>query len=525
MPPEGERLAGAANPPGRTRRLAQPWRDALIRLGGVWTALILLFFAQWRAMADQWWNISTYSHVVLIPVIIAWLVWQRAADLRRLSPRGWWPGLVGLAAALLLWLLGSFAGLAEAQQAGAVAMLIAAVPLILGVRVTAGLIFPMAYMAFLVPVGDEAIPFLQTIDARLTVTMLHLSHTKAALDGVFITTPAGLFEIAEACSGVKFLVAMIAFGVLAANICFLDWRRRAAFLVVAVVVPIVANGVRSWGTVYLAQFMGAAYAGGVDHIIYGWIFFAIVIGGTLALAWPFFDRPAHAPMIDGAVLAASPVLAWLERLHLGPVAALAAVLALALGAKAWAAAAERLAAPLPVRIDLPDVPGWHRVPYTPHPWWQPRAAGADHRLIGRYADAQGDVVDVFYALYASQGHGHKADGTGEGAVRRDSGWSWQAAGPVLADAASDRLQAAGPTARLAETTYASGDLVTGSKLALRMHNLEDRLVLRAESTMMLILSAVPAPGRPAEAELAAFRGAIGPLGGWMKRVVQERGHR
>jgi len=43
---------------------------------------------------------------------------------------------------------------------------------------------------------------------------------------VFIDTPAGLFEVAEACSGVKFLIAMTAFGVLASNVCFVGWKRR-----------------------------------------------------------------------------------------------------------------------------------------------------------------------------------------------------------------------------------------------------------------------------------------------------------
>ena len=212
-------------------------------------------------------------------------------------------------------------------------------------------------------------------------------------------------------------------------------------------------------------------------------------------------------------------------MRLGPVAMLVAVTALVLVAQGWAAAADRLAAPLPARIDLPAVPGWHRVAYAPNPWWEPQAGGADHRLLGRYADARGDVVDVFFALYASQGPGHKADGTGEGAVRRDSGWSWQAPGPILADATSDRLQAARPALRLAETTYASGTLVTGSKLALRLHNLQDRLLLRAEPTALLILSAQPAPGVAPERAIAAFRQAIGPLGPWLKQVAQERGRR
>jgi exosortase len=107
--------------------------------------------------------------------------------------------------------------------------------------------------------------------------------------------PAGLFEVAEACSGVKFLVAMLAFGALAANVCFRSWKRRIAFMALCVVVPVLANGVRAWGTIYVAQIKGAAYAGGVDHIIYGWFFFAAVIAAILAIGWPFFDRKVRDP--------------------------------------------------------------------------------------------------------------------------------------------------------------------------------------------------------------------------------------
>jgi exosortase/archaeosortase family protein len=62
--------------------------------------------------------------------------------------------------------------------------------------------------------------------------------------------------VAEACSGVKFLIAMVALGVLVANVCFRSWHRRAAFMALCVAVPILANGVRAWGTIYAAQYVG-----------------------------------------------------------------------------------------------------------------------------------------------------------------------------------------------------------------------------------------------------------------------------
>jgi len=82
-------------------------------------------------------------------------------------------------------------------------------------------------MLFLVPFGDELVPTLQMITADLTIALVHLSGIPAVIDGVFIDTPIGLFEVAEACSGVKFLVAMVALGSLAAHVCFASWWRRA----------------------------------------------------------------------------------------------------------------------------------------------------------------------------------------------------------------------------------------------------------------------------------------------------------
>ena len=241
-------------------------------------------------MVRQWWDISTYNHILLIPPILGWLVWQRWGELRKLEPQAWWPGLLLLGAAAFIWLLGAISGLDLARQAGAIAMLGASVPLLLGPQVSAGLLFPLCYLAFLVPLGEELVNVLQMITAKITVGLTHLSGIPAVIDGVFIDTPAGLFEVAEACSGVKFLIAMVAFGVLAANVCFVSWPRRIVMVGACVVVPILANGVRAWGTIYAAQWFGADVAAGFDHIVYGWFFFALVLALVLGVAWRWFER-------------------------------------------------------------------------------------------------------------------------------------------------------------------------------------------------------------------------------------------
>lgn len=503
-------------------RLTPDWRAACMRLGLAWLALIGLFGRDWLAMFAQWWDSSTYNHILLVPAIVAWLVWQRLPEVLKLQPRGWSWGLVPLGLALFGWVLGSFAGFDLLRQAAAVAMLPAMVLLLLGPRVFSALLFPLCYMAFLVPFGDELVPPLQTITAKLTIGLVNISGIPANINGVFIDTPAGLFEVAEACSGVKFLIAMIALGTLVANVAFRKWGRRALFLLLCIVVPILANGIRAWGTVFAAQYVGAERAAGIDHLIYGWIFFALVIAAVMAISWRFFDRHPNDPMIDAAAIAADPRFDRFERTVLVPVRALLGsglLVALALG---WSAYAQSLSASLPRQVFLPEVPGWQRVDYAPEAPWEPRASGADHRLLGSYADASGRRVDVFYAQYAFQTEGKEAGGFGEGALRPESGWSWTSGGPAVGEAKSDRLLYNGATERIALTWYRSGNLLTGSNVRLKLANIADRLLLRSRPTALLIVSAEQAPGRDPAAALDAFRISVGEIGPWMDRIGEGR---
>ena len=145
MPPE----AALPRPTAGATRIPEAWRAPLLHLSLVWLGFGALFFADWRAMAHQWWDSSTYNHILLIPLILVWLVRLRAGELAKLTPQAWWPGLVMLAGALFVWLLGTVSGLNLASQLGAVACLQAAVLTLLGPRVAAGLLFPLAYMLLL----------------------------------------------------------------------------------------------------------------------------------------------------------------------------------------------------------------------------------------------------------------------------------------------------------------------------------------------------------------------------------------
>ncbi len=314
--------------------MSPSWRQALAGLAFVWAALFALTLREWGEMAWQWWNSDSYAHILLIPPIIAWLAWMRRDELAAIRPKPWWPGLVMLGTALAFCLAGRASGINLIAHAGAVAALSASVPSLLGPRAAALLALPLGFMVFLVPFGEEIVWPMQRLTAHLVIALTHLSGVEAALETIYITTPVGLFIVAEACSGVKFLIAMIALGVLAAFTGFSSWSRRAVFLLACVVVPILANAVRAWGTIYLAQYIGPERAGGIDHLIYGWVFFAVVVAIVLGLAWRWFERTPEEAGWSLAELERSRILSRLEAFD----ARLPLVMGLALGACAIAAA-------------------------------------------------------------------------------------------------------------------------------------------------------------------------------------------
>lgn len=314
---------------GSAARLPAAWHAALVALAAAALALAVATAREWGEMLHQWWNIDTYNHLLLVPFIIAWLVMLKAGELASMAPRPFAPGLLLVAAALALWWAGRASGINIIAHAGAVGAVQAAVVTLLGLRAGLLLALPLAMGVFLVPFGDEIIAPLQYVTADIAIALTRWSGVPASIEGIYIDTPAGLFIVAEACSGVKFLIAMVTLGVLVCFTRFQSWSRRALFLAACIIVPILANGVRAWATIYVAQHIGAEAATGFDHIVYGWVFFAIVVAMLLGAGWRIFEREAEDHGWRADDLAGWGWLSVAEGRALAPTAAAAAIVAMA----------------------------------------------------------------------------------------------------------------------------------------------------------------------------------------------------
>jgi len=499
--------------PSRTGSMTG-WRAHLTALGLVAATMLAIFYHDAGNIATIWWNSSTFNHCLLIPPILAWLVWQRVSELKQLNPAAWTPGLALVGLGALGWLLGEAGSLALARHLGLVFMLQGAVIACLGREVARGLLFPLAWALFLVPVGEQLVPMMQTVTAEMAMALLALSGVPAHIEGIFITTPSGYFEVAEACAGVKFLIAMAAFGTLVANVCFRAWPRRIAFVAASLILPILANGVRAWGTIYVAHLSGNTdFAASFDHVIYGGIFFAIVIAVLLAIGWRFFDRGVDEPWL-GDLDTNLPSRGASVRF-----VALAAI-TLAILPPTWAAAVVAGGArPVPTYLALPAPPGWTRVAAADAIPWQPHFAGADLLRTARYRDAGGREVDLAVAIYARQSEGRELVGFGQGAVGPESAWAWTADAPAPSDRRVERIASHG-LVREVVSFYRVGEILTGSGAAVKLETMRVRLIGGPQRAVAVLVSAPPAAaGASARPAIDDFIAALGPIDAFADRAA------
>ena len=253
--------------------------------------LLILFHGTAGSILRLWINDSAYSHGFLILPLAAWLVWERrhallAAPLR---PAVW--ALVPLAAIAGLWLAAQVVSIQVVSQFALVALANCLLLALLGLHGFRILMFPALFLFAAVPFGQGLTPQLQAWTADIAAAALRATGMPVFQDGLQLATPVGDFAVADECSGLRFLTATFTLAILVAAQFYTSWRRRCAFLALALVVPIFANGVRVCTIILLARAFGLEFAASVDHVVYGWLFLSLVTGLLLSIGWSFRQAP------------------------------------------------------------------------------------------------------------------------------------------------------------------------------------------------------------------------------------------
>lgn len=371
------------------------WRLALPLLLAVLVGLFAIFFDTARSIVHTWNNYETYTHGYIIVPVSLWLIWQQRSGLARAVPRPSWLGLMGLAVAVFAYLLGDLSGAQVIMQYALAAMIPMAVLALLGWAVVRPIRFPLAFLLLAVPFGDAFIEPMMNLTADFTVAALQLSGIPLYREGNTITIPSGVWSVVEACSGVRYLIASITLGIIYAHLTYRSRWRQLLFVLASVAVPILANGLRAYMIVMIGHLSDMKYAVGVDHLIYGWVFFGVVM---LLLFWVGSFWREDAPR---AADSAPPAAGNMTPASAGRLAAFAlAALALLAAAPYYSTLVARAMAQQPtVALSEPEIPGWQRgAAFTDwHPQFKNPAAEQK-----RFLRRNGEQAGLYIAYYRNQ---------------------------------------------------------------------------------------------------------------------------
>lgn len=468
-------------------------------------ALVLLLYRDSVGdMVMLWSRSQTFAHGFAVVPASLWLAWRQRARLAALRPKPAPAGFGLLLLAGLAWLLAYAANVQVVMQYAVTAMLPATVIATLGWPAARLLAFPLGYLFLAVPFGEVFVAPLIDFTASFTVGALQLTGVPVFRENNHFSIPSGNWSVVEACSGLRYVIASLALGLLYAYLNYRSIWRRLAFVGVALLLPIVANGMRAYLIVMIGHWSDMRLAVGVDHLIYGWLFFGLV---SLLLFWCGSFWRDDAPARQNAPQAGAPAAPR----ALVPAAAVICVALAAL----WPALAGRLVAPPappgPV-LAIQAGPGWLATADTLP--WRASHAGAPLELMQTWHGSAGPV-SLQLAWYASQGR----DDELLAHVAHPYGEAWL---PVVNEARAVTVNGRGIALRrivlqqgeqrlLVWRWYRQGGTDTGNVFLVKLLMAQARLLGRPDGGADIIVSApYDELAAPPDARLQAFLAAMLP---------------
>jgi exosortase len=241
----------------------------------------------WR-LGRQWYEDPDYSHGFLVPLLSAYLIWQRRDKLAAVVRKPSNLGLLVVLFALGLLFLGSLGAELFLTRISIIFMICGLIIYFSGWALLRALAFPLAFLLFAIPIPvliyNEIVFPLQFIASRFATSVLEtLNLFPIMREGNVLIMPGMRLEVVEACSGIRSLMSLLAlaagYGYLAEKSIVVRW-----FLILAMVpLAIISNGTRVMITALMTNYIGPQAAEGFMHEFSGWVIFVVATVLFLAL--------------------------------------------------------------------------------------------------------------------------------------------------------------------------------------------------------------------------------------------------
>jgi len=382
------------------KQLSQ-WHVAITMIVLSIIMLFSVYFPTVQSTVLVWSSSETFAHGFLIFPISLWLGMRLRAEIGHLPPKTSIVFLPLLFMDSLLWLVAYVADVQVVQQLALVTIIPLLVLILLGWQITKKLVFPLFFLIFAVPMGDILIPPLINFTADFTVSMVQLVGIPIYREGTFFQLPTGNWSVVTACSGVRYLIASVTLGFLYAYLTYKSFWKRCVFILVSIVVPILANGLRAFMIVMIGHFSGMELATGIDHLIYGWLFFGVVIAVMFYIGSFWRDNEDEHVEISELLnqkKSEEPFIPNKKIIYYGILTMVVFSLA-----PIFAYTSERSILYSQINIEPPVSSEW-QMQDLPVSDWEPDFIGIDKKLHVGYRRGE-KVADLFIGFYAWQREG------------------------------------------------------------------------------------------------------------------------
>ena len=240
-------------------------------------------------MVEHWRLVPDYSHGFLVAPLAAYFAWERRRKLQRTPVEPSWWGLAPLALGAAALAVGRLGVELMAMRTAFVLTLNGLVLLLLGPRVYRVLAFPLLFLFLMVPLPQSLVNVvafpLQLVAADLAVETLYRIGVPALREGNIIHLANTQLFVAEACSGLRSLMALGTLGVVFAYFFRKHWAERLVIVLSTIPIAILVNAFRVGLTGYLTHRWGEAAAQGVIHQTEGFFTFGLAFALLLLEAW------------------------------------------------------------------------------------------------------------------------------------------------------------------------------------------------------------------------------------------------
>ncbi|MBY0439828.1 MAG: VPLPA-CTERM-specific exosortase XrtD [Burkholderiales bacterium] len=298
------------------------WRQSL----QVWLALAVgavLLYAAFHtgldAMVRIWRDLEEYSFGYMVPAITAFLIWQRKDKLERLAFDGHWMGPAAVVAGAFLLMLANLSTITVVEQYAFLLTLFGVVLSLTGWQAFRIILVPLLILLFMIPLPlfmiNQLSEVLQLISSELGVMVIRACDISVFLDGNVIDLGVYKLQVADACSGLRYLFPLMTLGFIAAYLFNAPLWQRAIIFLSTIPVTVGMNSLRIGIIGVTVNIWGIQMAEGFLHFFEGWIIFMACMTVLLAEMWLLlrFTRPRRtlrdsfvleppAPMPPGAVV-------------------------------------------------------------------------------------------------------------------------------------------------------------------------------------------------------------------------------